>query len=91
MSIDATRILPVDDDRDSGGFFQAAQQRRLVVKRCRSCAAPLHLPRAYCYHCGSWDSAWEEVDGAGTLYAWTVVVRPFHAAYPVPYLSLIHI
>jgi uncharacterized protein len=81
----ATRILPVDDDRDSGGFFQAAQERRLVVKRCRSCATALHLPRAYCYHCGSWDTAWEDTDGAATLYAWTVVVRPFHAAYPVPY------
>ena len=29
-------------------------------------------------------AAWREVGGAATLYAWTVVVRPFHAAYPVP-------
>jgi uncharacterized OB-fold protein len=79
------RILPVDDDRDSGGFFQAAQERRLVVKSCRDCDRALHLPRAYCYHCGSWDTGWREVGGAATLYAWTVVVRPFHAAYPVPY------
>jgi len=86
MSTSTTpRILPVDDDRDTGGFFQAAQQRRLVVKACRACGTPLHLPRAYCYHCGSWDTAWREVGGAATLYAWTVVVRPFHAAYPVPY------
>ncbi|MET0908729.1 MAG: zinc ribbon domain-containing protein, partial [Ilumatobacteraceae bacterium] len=50
------RILPVDDDRDTGGFFQAAHDRRLVVKSCRSCGAVLHLPRDYCYHCDSWDT-----------------------------------
>lgn len=81
----ATPILPVQDDRDTGGFFQAAQERRLALKRCRNCATWLHLPRAYCYHCGSWDTGWEEVAGAATLYAWTVVVRPFHPAYQVPY------
>lgn len=81
----APRILPVDDDRDTGGFFQAARERRLVVKACHSCATPLHLPRAYCYHCGSWDTGWREVGGAATLYAWTVVVRQFHPAYPAPY------
>lgn len=79
------RILPVDDDRDTGGFFQAAQERRLVVKTCRACDASLHLPRAYCYHCGSWDTDWREVGGAATLYGWTVVVRQFHPAYPSPY------
>jgi uncharacterized OB-fold protein len=81
----ALRILPVDDDRDTGGFFRAAQERRLVVKACDGCGTPLHLPRAHCSHCGSWDTSWHEVGGAATLYAWTVVVRPFHAAYPVPY------
>lgn len=79
------RILPVDDDRDTGGFFQAARDRRLVVKTCRACGTVLHLPRAYCSHCDSWDTDWREVAGNGTLYAWTVVTRQFHPAYPSPY------
>ena len=77
----ANRILPVDDDRETGGFFQAAKEHRLVVKGCDGCGAVLHLPRAYCYHCGSWDTSWHDVEGGGTLYAWTVVERPFHPAY----------
>jgi uncharacterized OB-fold protein len=81
----AFRILPVDDDRDTGGFFRAAQERRLVVKACRACGTSLHLPRAYCYHCGSWDTDWRDVDGGATLYGWTVVTRQFHPAYPSPY------
>lgn len=80
------RILPVDDDHDTGGFFSAANQRRLVVRTCLDCGANLHLPRAYCSHCRSWNTAWKDVDGErGTLYAWTVVERPTHPAYPVPY------
>ena len=81
----ANRILPVDDDRETGGFFQAAKEHRLVVKGCDGCGAVLHLPRAYCYHCGSWDTSWHDVEGGGTLYAWTVVERPFHPAYETPY------
>jgi uncharacterized protein len=45
----------------------------------------LHTPRAYCYHCGSWNTDWRDVDGAGTAYSWTVIERATHPAYPVPY------
>ena len=79
-------ILPVEDDHDSGPFFAAAKQQRLAVRTCRSCGTHLHLPRAYCGQCGSWDTAWTDVAGdRGRLYAWTVVERPTHPAYPVPY------
>lgn len=80
-----SRITPVVDDRDTGGFFQAAQQRRLAVKACTACDTFLHLPREYCFHCGSWDTEWREVGGDATLYAWTVCVQQFHPAYETPY------
>ena len=79
------RVLPVVDDRDTGGLFEAAREGRLVVRFCQSCDRPLHLPRAYCYHCGSWDTGWREVGGLGTLYAWTVVEHGVHPAWEVPY------
>ena len=80
------RLLPVDDDQDTGGFFAAAAEHRLVVRTCLECGAHLHLPRAYCAHCRTWNTTWTDVAGdGGSLYAWTVVDRPAHPAYPVPY------
>ena len=79
------RIVPVTDDRDTGGFFDAAKERRLALKVCQDCDTFLHLPRDYCYHCGSWSTEWREVSGGGTLYAWTVAVQQFHPAYDTPY------
>jgi uncharacterized OB-fold protein len=79
------RLLPVDDDLDTGGFFAAARRGELAIRRCNGCDAVLHVPRAYCRHCGSWEGRWEVVDGAATLHSWTVVAHQVHPAYPVPY------
>jgi len=79
------RLVPVDDDVDTGGFFAAARRGELVVRRCDGCDAVLHLPRAYCHACGSWEGRWQPVAGTGTVHSWTVVEHQVHPAYPVPY------
>lgn len=81
----ADRLLPVIDDRDTGGFFEAARRHELVVRVCDRCDALLHMPRAYCRTCGSWDGRWQRVSGRGRLYSWTTVEHQVHPAYPVPY------
>jgi uncharacterized OB-fold protein len=81
----ARRILPADDDRDTAGFWEAARRHELVVRACDSCAAVLHMPRAYCKHCGSWEGSWKPVSGRGTVYSWTVAEHQVHPAYPAPY------
>jgi uncharacterized OB-fold protein len=81
----ATPLLPVTDDRDTGGFFEAARRGELVVRACSSCGTVLHVPRAYCRACGSWDGEWRPVAGTGTLHTWTVVDHQVHPGYPVPY------
>ncbi|WP_239314009.1 Zn-ribbon domain-containing OB-fold protein [Frankia sp. Cj3] len=81
----AARLAPVGDDHDTGGFFEAARRHELVIRRCDGCDAVLHLPRAYCRHCGGWDGRWQPVAGTATLYSWTVVEHQVHPAYPVPY------
>lgn len=83
--MDATRLLPVDDDLDTGGFFEAARRHELAIRRCNGCDAVLHMPRAYCHRCGSWEGRWQAVAGTGTVYSWTVVEHQVHPAYPVPY------
>ena len=83
------RLIPVDDDLDTGGFFDAARRGELAPRMCNSCDAVLHVPRMYCRHCGSWDGRWQSVDGAATLHSWTVVTHQVHPAYPVPYTVLL--
>ncbi|MDT3444395.1 OB-fold domain-containing protein [Pseudofrankia sp. BMG5.37] len=79
------RPLPVTDDLDTGGFFEAAARGELVVRRCDGCDAVLHMPRAYCATCGSWEGRWQPVAATGTVYSWTVVEHQVHPAFPVPY------
>ena len=85
MDQTALRLIPVDDDRDTGGFWQAARRHQLAILTCDQCAAVLHMPRAYCHTCGSWKSHWEPVSGLGRLYSWTTVEHQVHPAFPVPY------
>jgi hypothetical protein len=87
--MDVDRPIPVANDPDTGGFFAAAQEGRLVVRRCGDCGADVHLPAAACSRCGSWNTLWVEVPTRGQVYSWTVVERQFRAAFPVPYTLVI--
>jgi len=79
------RPLPVDDDVDTGGFFEAARRHELAIRICDGCGAVLHMPRAYCHTCGSWAGHWQPVAGRGRVYSWTTVEHQVHPAFPVPY------
>ena len=76
---------PVTDDHDSAGFWEAAARHRLVARVCAACGTTLHLPRARCVRCGSFDGSWEPRSGAGRLYSYTTVTHQVHPAFPVPY------
>jgi len=79
------RLLPVQDDPETAGFWEAASRHELVIRRCGSCAAVIHLLRSYCGICGSWDTRWDPVRGEGMVHSWTVVEHQVHPAYPAPY------
>jgi uncharacterized OB-fold protein len=79
------RLLPVVDDHDTGGFFEAAARGELALRRCSDCDAVLHVPRMYCRYCRSWNGRWQTISGNATLHSWTTVVHQVHPAYPTPY------
>ena len=79
------RPVPRTADRDTGGFWAAAADGRLVIRVCSSCGAVLHMPRAYCHLCRTWSEEWVEVSGRGRLFTWTTVEHQVHPAFPVPY------
>src|SRR5438067_1629429 len=60
-------------------FWDAAAEHRLVVPRCTSCGAHRLPPSPFCWRCRAQDVVWEEHDGRGTIYSFTVVR---HAVIP---------
>jgi uncharacterized OB-fold protein len=79
------RVAPVTDDPDTGGFFAAAARGEVALCTCVDCGTVLHLPRAYCWHCGGWNTRWQVVSPRARVYSWTVVEHQVHPAYPAPY------
>ena len=77
--------IPVADDADTGGFWEASAEGVVRVRRCDACAAVLHLPKVYCHLCGSWDSSWQDVEPTGTLYTWTTTYRELRPGFTPPY------
>lgn len=83
------RLLPVVDDIDTGGFFTAAAEGRLTVCHCGHCDTVLHMPRAYCHVCGSFEPTWQDVAPTGTVYSFIVVTHQVNPAFPVPHTVLL--
>jgi len=69
------RPLPLVDDA-SKGFWAAARECRLAIQRCTACARFNHAPSLACASCGSFDLAYADVSGRGTLFSWTVIKEP---------------
>ena len=78
-------ILPVIEDRDTGPFFAASAEERLVFAECEHCGRGSHPPMPFCAHCHQPRTAWRDASGRGTLHAFTVVTHGAHPDFPVPY------
>ena len=85
----ADLLHPYAEDRETGGFFQAAAEGRLVFRACEDCSHALHPPTAYCRHCGGWNTAWRDAKGTGKVHSWTTVAHQIHPAYPAPYTVVV--
>ena len=72
-------------------FWSAARAGRLVIQRCTACGAFRHLPHVLCASCQSADHEWVESAGRGTVFTYTIVTHPVHAAVTdaVPYAVVV--
>jgi uncharacterized protein len=82
-------ILPVVDDRETGPFFAAAREKRLVYAACEHCGRGSHPPTPFCSYCHEPRSEWRNSSGRGTLHSFTTVTHAVHRDYPVPYTLLL--
>ena len=64
--------VPVPDETDQG-FWDAINERRLVIQNCTACDRMQMPPTARCAACGSADHLeWKEVEGKGRIEGWCV-------------------
>lgn len=80
--IPAPRALP-----ETQAFWDAADQGRLLVKRCDDCSRFHHYPRDVCPHCMSTRTRWQDAAGTGTLYSFSTMGRG-EAAYTMAFVTL---
>lgn len=80
--IPAPRVLP-----ESLPFWEAADEGRLLVKKCTACGEFHHYPRDICPHCLSTETAWVQAAGTGTVYSFSTMGRD-EAAYTLAFVAL---
>lgn len=76
----APRVTP-----ETERFWEATDDKILLLKRCDECGDAHHYPRSRCPFCFSGNLEWEEASGDGTVYTYTVTHQngePYDKATP---------
>ena len=77
-------VLNVGDER----YFEAANQGKLLLKKCGDCGEVHHFPRGICPFCLSSKVDWVEAKGTGTIYSYSVTRRAGPIPYCIAYVTL---
>ena len=79
---------------DSLPYWNAARERKLLIRKCKACNEFHFMPRYLCPTCWSDRLEWVESKGTGKVHSFSIVRRASSAAYAprVPYvLALIEL
>ena len=68
-------------------YWDAATQRKLLLKHCNACGADHFYPRVLCPFCFSDETEWREAAGEGTIYSFSVMRRA-EIPYAIAYVTL---
>jgi uncharacterized OB-fold protein len=60
---------------DSQPYWDAARERRFVIRQCKACGAKHFMPRHQCPECWSDQLEWIESPGEGSVQSYSVVHR----------------
>lgn len=66
-------------------YWEGCRAHQVRYQQCRSCGAIPSLPTVVCPRCYHSVLEWKTSGGNGALYSWTVVWRPQHPAFSIPY------
>lgn len=84
---DSALPLPIANG-DSREYWAAANQKRLVIRRCNDCSETHFMPRLLCPNCWSDRLEWVDAKGEGTVHSFTIIRRAPAPAFrdQVPYV-----
>ena len=69
---------------ETEAYWAAANEGKLLMKRCAKCNRTHFYPRAICPYCQSANTEWYEASGQGVIYSYSVMRRggnPYAIAY----------
>ena len=72
------KLIPVPDDV-SKPFWDAVNERKLIVQSCNDCPTLQYPPKPTCLDCGSENLGWKETSGRGRISTY-VVMMDIHLA-----------
>lgn len=70
-------------------YWEATARHELTYQACDDCGTIAQRPTTVCGACLSRALSWRPSAGLGSLYSWTVVHRPQHPTFVVPYAPAI--
>jgi len=81
------KLIPVPDEV-SKPFWDAVNERRLVMQSCKTCNRMQYPPEKACSECGSTQNLeWREVNGRGKISGYIVIhdsrIRQIQADQPI--------
>lgn len=80
--MDTSPPLPVPvANADSQPYWNAARERRLVIRKCKACGSLHFMPRHLCPICWSDQLEWIDAKGTGTVHSFTVIRRASSPAF----------
>jgi uncharacterized OB-fold protein len=56
-------------------YWDATLEGKLMLKKCNACSTVNWYPRTLCPACGSFDTAWIQASGRGTIYTFAITRR----------------
>jgi uncharacterized protein len=80
--INKPMVLP-----ETAAYWRAADEGRLLVKRCTACGQFHHYPRDICPCCLSDATEWTDSKGTGTVYSYSTMGEG-EAAYTLAFVTL---
>ncbi len=73
---------------ESKPFFDAAAEGKFLIKRCTACGEAHWYPRTMCPHCHSDQTVWEESQGQGVVYSFSIMRKSPSGPYALAYVTL---
>jgi uncharacterized OB-fold protein len=85
----ANRKIPAPAiNSESRPFWDAARERRFLIKRCRACGQAHWYPRLSCPFCFSDETVWEASPGEGAIYTFSIMRHTDGPPYAIGYVTL---